>query len=134
MAEAAHLAGARLNVMVSGIPKVAMISNNLGHWLLFYGAALAGVAAFTAVGYRIGSLGPLNHLGANSLAVLALHKPLLFLFGLGRQVVALPPSRLYGLAASIAALSLILPLAGILKRRAPWLVGAGAPGRHSINP
>ena len=120
--EAAHIAAAHANVAVSGIPKVAMISNNLGYYPLFLAAALAGTGVFTALCCRIKRLPVLNYLGIESLTILALHKPLLYLFRLATPHLDYGWP-VYGLLAAVAATGLSAAMVPILKRYAPWLVG-----------
>ncbi|HEX7713937.1 MAG TPA: acyltransferase family protein [Bacillota bacterium] len=72
---------ARFNVALTGIPKVSMISNNLGNYFLFYITAVLGIAALLVFGYRVRTIPVYNSLGKHSLSILATHKPILFLLG-----------------------------------------------------
>lgn len=127
VAEALHIAAAYLNVRVSGLPKVAMVSNNLGSYSLFYIAALAGVAVYTVVAYKLGRVGLVNYLGVNSLAILAYHKPLLYLSRLASGGVLYSGTRLSGLAASGIVVAAIVPLIIAGRKYAPWLIGVLPP-------
>ncbi len=99
-----------LNVDLTGIPKVSMISNNLGNYFLFYLAALFAIVFLFIVGYRIGSIHCLNYLGHNSLIVLAAHKPLLSLFNLSLDSYVDVESEFYGIVISVIVIIAILPL------------------------
>jgi acyltransferase len=107
---ALHFYLARLNIDLTGIPKVSMISNNLGNYFLFYLAAICAIVFLFVVGYRIGSIHCLNFLGHNSLIVLAAHKPLLFLFNFSLDSYVDVESELYGIVISLVVIVAILPL------------------------
>jgi acyltransferase len=114
---------ARLNVAISpGISKVALISNRLGNYFLFYAAALLAIFYLILIAQRIGYSKVWNYLGQNSLLILAVHKPLFSLFQLifGPRVTS---HWLYGITASIAVLLISLPLIKLSNRYLPFLVG-----------
>ncbi|MGE5581939.1 MAG: acyltransferase family protein, partial [Bacillota bacterium] len=100
---------ARLNIKLTDIPKVSMISNNLGNYFLFYIPAIFAIVVLVILGYRLKSVAGLNFLGRNSLVVLASHKPLLFLFNVFFEPYMDTASPIYGIAASVAAIVLSLP-------------------------
>lgn len=122
-AEMVHIWAAYYNVKFSGIAKVAMTSNNLGNYFLFYASALAGIAVMMALGARIGKIVPLNRLGIDSLLILALHKPILYLIRLATTGLVDHRAWYYGLPASLATIALIWPLLGFIRRKLPWVFG-----------
>ncbi|MGE5529660.1 MAG: acyltransferase family protein [Patescibacteria group bacterium] len=127
-AEILHVATASLNVRVAGIQKVAMISNTVGDYFLFYLSALAGVAVFVTLGYKIGRLRWLNYLGINSLLLLACHKPLLYLLARAARGLNLfdPHAPPFGFLMSLLVTASVMPLARPCNKHLPWLVGKGS--------
>jgi Fucose 4-O-acetylase and related acetyltransferases len=122
-----HFYLARLNIRLTGIPKVSMISNNLGNYFLFYLAAIFAIIGISIIGYRIGSIHCLNFLGHHSLIVLATHKPLLFLvkYSLGPYVNT--ESKIYGIIASIAVIIAILSLVYVWNKKHSDSIGRVLP-------
>lgn len=114
---------ARLNVAVSPeISKVALISNRLGNYFLFYAAALLAIMLLIAGADRIGYNKVWNYLGVNSLVILASHKPLFDLF----QIVLrtrISSHWLFGIGATLAAIFISLPLIKLTDRYFPFLIG-----------
>lgn len=110
---------ARLNVALTGIPKVSMFSNNLGDYFLFYITAALGIVASFAFGYRIRIIPGFNFLGKHSLLILSTHKPVLFLLRRISGGIRDTAPVLYGFVSSIAAILVILPFTGFINRRRP---------------
>jgi acyltransferase len=115
-----HFYIARLNIRLTGIPRVSMISNNLGNYFLFYLAAILAIIFLFIVGYQIGSIHWLNFLGHNSLIILGAHKPLLFLLRCLLDSYVNIGSRTYGVAASMAAIILTLPIIYVWNKKFPF--------------
>ncbi|HBE78135.1 MAG TPA: hypothetical protein DDW65_10200 [Firmicutes bacterium] len=103
-----HFTLSELNIRLTGIPKVSMISNHLGDYFLFYLAAILAIVYLFIIGYQIGSLSFLNILGHHSLIVLAAHKPLLFLVKVSLDPYLNTNSKTYGILASIGVIIVIL--------------------------
>ncbi len=123
--QALHFYLARLNINLSGIPKVSMFSNNLGNYFLFYLTAIIAIMGLLVIGYKIGSIHGLNFLGRHSLIILVTHKPLLFLFKFMLNSYVDTDSRLYGILIATFVIILTLPLIYLLQLRnanlnKPW--------------
>lgn len=112
------------NVRISGIAKVAMTSNNLGNYFLFYASALSGIAVTMILCHRVRRVSFLNYLGIHSMAVMIYHKPILYLLRLLSGGAVGDGSRLSGLLAATAAIVLILPIIRVGRKHAPWLIGS----------
>lgn len=121
--EVLHVLTAFWNIRVSGLPKVAMFSNNLGNYFLFYISALSGIAVFTAVGYRLGKNRLLNALGISSMAILAFHKPILYLLRLALRGAVNPNGILYGIVVTVLTIVIILWIVPACRKYVPWLIG-----------
>ncbi len=113
--QALHFYLARLNINLSGIPKVSMFSNNLGNYFLFYLTAIIAIMGLLVIGYKIGSIHGFNILGHHSLIILATHKPLLFLFKFMLNSYIDTNSRLYGILIAVSVITLTLPLIYLLE-------------------
>lgn len=113
--QALHFYLARLNINLSGIPKVSMFSNNLGNYFLFYLTAIIAIMGLLVIGYKIGSIHGFNFLGHHSLIILATHKPLLFLFKFMLNSYVDTNSRLYGILIAVFVIILTLPLIYLLQ-------------------
>ena len=122
-AELLQIGTAFLNIEVSGISKVAMISNTVGDYFLFHLSALGGIAAFTIAAFLLKRVKGLNLLGINSLLILVLHKPILYLLKLATRSFIDPGFWVYGILASAVTAAVILPLIGPVNRRLGWMVG-----------
>jgi acyltransferase len=123
LCQALYFCFTHLNINLTGIPKVSMISNNLGNYFLFYLAAIFAIIVLFIVSHQIGSIHCLNFLGHHSMIILATHKPLLFLtnFSLGPYVNT--ESKVYGIVASIVVILAILPLIYVWNRKRPYPIG-----------
>ncbi|HEX3046184.1 MAG TPA: acyltransferase family protein [Bacillota bacterium] len=110
-----HYFLAHLNICLTGIPKVSMISNNLGNYFLFYLTAVLAILVLLIIGYKIGTIHCLNFLGHHSLIILATHKPLLYIFKSILNSHVNTNSRLYGILISIVVIIVTLPLMYLLQ-------------------
>ncbi len=114
-----HYYLAYLNIRLTGIPKVSMISNNPGNYFLFYLTAILAIFGLFIIGYKIGTIHCLNFLGHHSLIILATHKPLLFIFKFILNSHINTNSQLYGILISIVVIIVTLPLMYLLQSRHP---------------
>jgi fucose 4-O-acetylase-like acetyltransferase len=101
-----------------------------GHVLLFYPAALAGIALALLVARRLSGWSSLRFVGRHTLVVLALHnlaatlvtKVLVVLLP-GVTFAAFRSSLFWSLLVTAAAVALLAPVAVFIDRRLPWLLG-----------
>lgn len=114
--------------------RVDMNGHNYGSPLYFYGAALSGTAAW----YLIARLPPLEAvpflqaIGRNTVVIFPLHLPLfsiltgLIVIGFGVPSTFNDNSAGVAFAYSIGGAILLIPLASMLQKKAPWAIGRGS--------
>ncbi|TCL60298.1 fucose 4-O-acetylase-like acetyltransferase [Hydrogenispora ethanolica] len=121
--EIIHIATAYLNTRLAEIQRVNMAGNLLGNYFLFYISALTGIAVFLIIGYKLQYIHVFNHLGMNTLIILATHKPLLQVFNNLLDGYVNTDTRLYGFLSSILAIALSLLLGIYLNKKFPYIIG-----------
>ncbi len=121
--ELIHIGTAYWNTHLAAIQRVNMAGNLLGNYFLFYSSALAGITVFLMIGYKLQYIRLFNHLGVNTLVILATHKPLLQVLNSCLDAYVNTDSRLYGFLSSILVTIIALMLGIYFNKKLPYLIG-----------
>lgn len=123
LCELTHILSAYSNVEIAPIHWVNMAGNVLGNYGLFYISSLSGITVFLIIGYKLRYIKLLNYLGLHTLAILGFHKPVLQILEHLSAPISASHAWLYGILASVAAISFSLLLGYLLNKVAPTLLG-----------